>query len=331
MKFVRVKGMTMNRLQPGDEVRIIAPSGGWQVRRTEAYGRAKERLEALGLTVSYGKNIQSQGRFRTGALDDRLADLHDAYRDPNVRLVMAMHGGWSANGLLRNIDWDLVQSNPKPVLGFSDITVLLNALYAKTGRVQLLGPTFSALGGRELVDYTVTNLQSVLMGEGPVALRRSKQWQRSRSSTLSKTRPWKVLQPGRAEGMLVGGNLGTFYLLQGTACQPVFNKPTILVAEDDDEPGKFCAREFERRLESLLQLPGARKSIRGLVIGRFQPSSRVTMPDVRAIVANLNLGDIPVIADVDFGHTMPMLTLPIGGTAEVLAEGNQAKFNLLQW
>jgi len=331
MKSVTVKTMNTHRLQPGNEVRVIAPSDGWRTRREEAYARAKERLEGLGLIVTYGAHIKSQGRFGTGPVADRLADLHDAYRDPNVRLIIALHGGWSANGLLRGMDWELIKANPKPLMGFSDITVLLNALYGRTGTVNYLGPNFSTLGSSHMQDYTFDNVRSVVMAEAPLALERSRQWQRTRRGPLSKTRPWQVLQEGKGEGVLIGGNLGTFYLLQGTVNQPVFDRPFILAAEDDDEPGRYSVREFDRRLESLLQLPGARDYIRGLAIGRFQPGSRVTMPDVRAIVTKLELPTIPVIADVDFGHTAPLLTLPIGGIASLAGQNNQATFNLLQW
>jgi len=323
--------METQRLEAGDEVRVIAPSDGWRNRRTEAYARAKAHLESLGLVVTYGKHIQSEGRFRTGSVADRLADFHDAYRDPKVRLIIALHGGWSANALLRRIDWELVKANPKPLMGFSDTTVLVNALYAQTGTVNYLGPTFSSLGFRHMFNYTFDNFRSVVVGTASLELRRSREWQRTRGGPLAKTRPWKVLQTGSAEGVLIGGNMGTFYLLQGTPYQPKFDQPFLLLAEDDDEPGKYSAREFDRRLESLLQLSGVRENIRGLVIGRFQPSSRVTMPDVAYIVAKMELRGIPVIADVDFGHTMPLLTLPIGGVAWLEAEKSRASLNLVQW
>ena len=273
------------KLKPGDEVRVIAPSTSWQKRQAASYGRAKKALESLGLKVTFGKNIAKVERYGTAAPADRLADLYDAYRDPKVRLVMALHGGWAANALLRQIDWRTVQANPKPLLGFSDTTVLVNAFYAQTGLVQYLGPTFANLGRRTVQAYTLENLRQVLMGSGELSLARSQFWQRERGKPLAKTRPWRVLQPGTGEGVLIGGNLGTFYLLQGTPNLPKLDKPFILAAEDDDETGAFSAREFDRRLESLLQLPGARENIRGLLLGRFQPGSKVTLPDAATLSA----------------------------------------------
>ena len=326
---------TLNKMTPtlsaGDEIRVIAPSGAWQPKRQATYDRAKQRLEALGLVVTYGKNIQAQERFKTGSVAERLADLHDAYRDPKVKLVMALHGGWSANALLPGMDWQLIAANPKPLIGFSDITVLVNALYARTGVTQYLGPTYSTFGGKAAADYTLESFKNGLFGTGPLQLRRSREWQRQRGSGPAKTRPWKILQPGTEQGVLLGGNLGTFYLLQGTPYLPAFDQPTILVVEDDDEAGRHSAVEFDRRFESLLQLPGVRENLRGVLIGRFQPGSRVTMPDVVHIVQRLQLRGVPVIADMDFGHTMPLLTLPIGGTVQITTEGNRPRVNLLQY
>jgi muramoyltetrapeptide carboxypeptidase len=318
-------------LKPGDEVRIIAPSSSWTKHRAASYDRAQQALEGLGLKVSFGKNLAKNERFGTAAVADRLADLHDAYRDPAVKLVMALGGGWSGNALLPGMDWDLIARNPKPLIGFSDITVLVNALYARTGQVQYLGPNFGTLGRRNAAEYTLENFRNVLTGTGEISLKRSRQWLRKYGEPLAKTRPWKILQSGTAEGVLLGGNLGTFYLLQGTANQPVFDKPYILAAEDDDEAGTYSAREFDRRLESLLQLPGARQNLQGMLIGRNQPSSKVTMPDIAHIVQRLNLGDIPVVADMDFGHTVPMVTLPIGGTVRIEAKSGQPQINLVKY
>lgn len=327
--------MTMNTyspLAPGDEIRVIAPSSSWQAKRAANYERAQRVLEDLGYKVTFGMHVKNVQRLGTASVADRLADFHAAYADPSVKLVLAMHGGWACNALLPGIDWDLVRSNPKPLTGFSDITALLNALYVETGTPQYLGPNFASLGKREASDYTVQNMHRVLQASLPVELTRSRHWEPKHKKPLARTRPWLVLQSGEAEGVAIGGNIGTFYLLQGTPWQPAFDKPTILLAEDDDQSGVYTAQEFDRRLESILQLPGARGNIAGILIGRFQPASKVSLPDVGHIVKRLGLGNIPVVADVDFGHTWPMLTLPIGGRLHMRAstKPNTTTINLVQ-
>ncbi len=299
-------------LSKGDEIRIIAPSQSYRSNQKDQYRRAQERLERLGYKVSFGTNVASVLNFGTATPKQRASDFNNAFANKNVKAVMAIDGGWSANEILPLIDWQIVRSNPKPLTGFSDITVLLNAMYAKTGNVAYLGPNFGTLGHMQSWQYTLGNYDAVLQQKLPIDLSSSKQWGAKKSDHF-KTKAWKALTEGEAEATLLGGNLGTFYLLQGTEYQPQFDEPFIFVLEDDDEAGKYTAREVSRRFESLLQLPNFRRNLRGLIIGRFQPDSKVSDRDIATIVASKELGNIPIISGIDFGHTLPMITLPIGG------------------
>jgi muramoyltetrapeptide carboxypeptidase len=309
----------MTPLKSGDEIRVIAPSRSQGSGKSRQYDRAKQRLESLGYKVTFSKNTKSTFHLGTATAEQRASDFNDAFADKNVKAVMAAHGGWSANEILPLIDWQLVAANPKPVIGFSDITVLLNGIYAKTGNTGYLSANFSTLGVMTSWQYTLDNLNAVLTQESPINLNRSREWGEYKSDRF-KTKAWKILSKGEAEATLLGGNLGTLYLLQGTEYQPKFDKPFIFALEDDDEAGKYTAREVSRRFESLLQLPGFRKNLRGLIIGRFQPDSKVKNSEISSIVSAKQLGYIPVIAGVDFGHTLPILTLPIGGTVRLVAK-----------
>lgn len=316
-------------LKSGDKIRVIAPSFGKQAKKlAPSDERAKQRLENLGYKVTFGNHLGTQFHLGTARAEDRAADFNEAFADKSVKVVMALTGGWSANEILPLIDWNTVRANPKPLVGYSDITVLHNAMYAKTGVVGYLGPNFSTLGRMVSWQYTLDNLQAVLTQVEPIQLKRSQQWG-VRSRKRFATKPWQVLQPGEAKGILLGGNLGTFYLLQGTEYQPKFDQPFILLAEDDDEAGKYTAREFSRRLESVLQLPGVRQNIQGLLVGRFQPNSGVTAPLLQSILGSKQLGDIPVVTGIDFGHTTPTLTLPIGGNARLSAHSAPIRLELI--
>lgn len=322
----------MNKLKPlqtGDEIRVIAPSQSWHKRRENSYAQAKLRLEEKGFVVSYAQHIKNVHRFGTGSVTDRLADLRAAYADKNVRLVWCIGGGWSANELLSGIDWELVKANPKPIIGFSDITVLVNAFYAKTGQTMLLGPNFGGLGRRRMYEYSLENAVRVITGES-TTLQQSSFWA-DHNMIPRKTRSWKVLVPGDATGTLIGGNVGTFYLLQGTEYQPQFTKDTILLVEDDDESGKVTAHEFDRRLESILQQPKAKQHIKGVLVGRFNAASRVSMPDIADIISRKFGGTIPVFADIDFGHTSPTLTFPIGGTLKMNVINKRPRLELVEY
>ncbi len=320
--------MKLEKLKHGDEIRVIAPSSAWNPKRTKQYERALKKLENLGFKVSLGKYLKNAKHLDAVSSEDRVNDLHDAYKDKDVKAIMALNGGWLANSLLPLIDWDLIKSNPKPLIGYSDITILLNAIYAKTGNIGFLGPNLGTFGIKHGADFTAASLIQAICGDDSYKLKQSEKWGEGKKRKEYTTHPWTVLQSGSAEGILIGGNIATLYLLQGTEFYPSFNKDTILLIEDDDESKEYTALEFDRRLESLLQQPDARKFIKGVIIGRFQTTSKITLKTIDEIVASKKLMGIPVIADVDFGHTQPLLTLPIGGKAIVEASDSKAVIHI---
>jgi muramoyltetrapeptide carboxypeptidase LdcA involved in peptidoglycan recycling len=311
-----------------NEIRVIAPSFSREPGCEQRDEQARQRLESIGYTVTFSKHIDDQFHLGTARADDRIEDFHEAIADPNVTGVIAYSGGWSANELLPLIDWDLVRANPKPLFGYSDITVLLNAIYAKSGVVGYLGPNFGSFGWQTSWQYTLNTFREVIHGEKPIELEPSNEWSETDGSSLSST-SWRILQEGDAEARLLGGNFNTFHLLQGTEYQPRLDEPFILIAEDDDESKDLTARYFSRRLESILQLPGARDSLKGIIIGRFQTHSQFSASDIDSIIESKKLGNIPVVADLDFGHTVPTLTLPIGGKLKMTAKGGSIALRLM--
>lgn len=320
--------MKTNPLQQGDEIRIIAPSSAWNPERIKQYERAKKNLEKLGFKVTYGKFLKPATHLDAVSAELRAKDFHDAYRDTSVKAIMALTGGWLANSLLPYMDWGLIKANPKPFIGYSDITVFLNAIYAKTGNVGYLGPNLGTFSIRHGAEYTAENFCNALCGSKPIVLKQSERWGEYNKRRDYPTQPWEVIQPGKASGTLIGGNIATLYLLQGTEYYPTFKEDTVLLVEDDDEAGEYGAREFDRRLESLLQQPNARKYIKAVIIGRFQTASKISTSTVRKIIRSKNLANIPVVANVDFGHTQPLLTLPIGGRMTVSASDSEVNLQI---
>ena len=129
-----------------------------------------------------------------------------------------------------------------------------------------------------------------------------------------KNEGWSILHPGKARGTILGGNLGTFNLLLGTSFRPRFENPTILFIEDCFTSGGDAAA-FERNLQALCYQEDF-ENVKAVVIGRFQKASEVSAEKLAYIVANQRkLKNLPVVANVDFGHTTPLMTFPIGGTA----------------
>ncbi|MCK5342527.1 MAG: LD-carboxypeptidase, partial [Candidatus Heimdallarchaeota archaeon] len=134
---------------------------------------------------------------------------------------------------------------------------------------------------------------------------------------------WLVVNGGKAEGEIIGGNLNTFNLLQGTEFSPMFNN-TILFIEDDGETRDVL---FDRDIQSFIQRPDFTE-VRGIVIGRFEKTSNMTDEKIMKIIkTKKELDHIPIIANVDFGHTSPLITFPVGG--EVSIDVNNEKSSII--
>ncbi len=146
---------------------------------------------------------------------------------------------------------------------------------------------------------------------------------------LIKNGGWKIVNEGIARGTIIGGNLCTFNLLQGTDYFPEIGQ-AILFMEDDEMAGELSDVEFDRNLQSLINLPQF-KFVRGIVIGRFQKASKMTMEKISKIIkTKKELDNLPVIAEADFGHTDPKITFPIGGEACLEAAEGKIRLEILK-
>lgn len=320
--------MLVKPLKTGDEICVLAPSFKKAAADdAQQLRRAEQRLLALGYTLSLSKRLENDFLLGAAKPAARAEELNAAYANKNVKAILAYRGGWLANEVLPFLDWKLIKTNPKPLIGFSDITTLLNAIYAKTKVEGFYGPNFRTLGQETSWEFTLSNLDASLRQLFPLKLAKSKKWSDMDQKSQA-TPPWKVLSQGTGAGIILGGNISTFYVLQGTPYQPVFSTDWILVVEDDDEAGEYTTLEFARRLESILQLPGARKNLRGILIGRFQPGCKVDLADIEQIIRAKELTEIPIIANLDFGHTVPMVSLPIGGKISIKADSTETTIKI---
>ncbi|MFT4283160.1 MAG: S66 family peptidase [Candidatus Woesearchaeota archaeon] len=311
--------MYPKKLEKGDEIRIIAPSLSFSVISKEQRRLAKKRLEELGLKVTYSKNIEESDIFSSSSIKSRVEDIHEAFKDKNVKAIMTVLGGHNANQLLDYIDFELIKNNPKIFCGYSDITALQAAILKKTGLVTYSGPHFATFAQKKGFEYTLQYFKKTFFEKKQIEIRDSKEWsddewwldQENRSFIPNKGS--KVYREGTAKGEITGGNICTLNLLQGTPYMPDINNK-ILFLEDDFESK---ALNFERDFQSLLQQTNLKK-IKALVIGRFQKASEVTKEKIEQILkTKKGLENIPIIYDVDFGHTYPFFTFPIGGEAEI--------------
>ncbi|HAC0057532.1 TPA_asm: LD-carboxypeptidase [Listeria monocytogenes] len=307
------------KLKQGDEIRIIAPSRSIGIMADNQVEIAVNRLTDMGFKVTFGEHVAEMDCMMSSSIRSRVADIHEAFNDSSVKAILTIIGGFNSNQLLPYLDYDLISENPKILCGFSDITALATAIYTQTELITYSGAHFSSFSMEKGLDYVMESFSDCLLQKEPFAFKESATWSDDEWYLDQENRNFipneglVVMQPGVAEGIIIGGNLCTLNLLQGTEYMPNL-AGTILFIEDDF---MTIPETFDRDLESLLSQPGA-DEIEGMVIGRFQQKTAMTAEKLAYIIETKTaLQKIPVISGADFGHTQPIATFPIGGTARI--------------
>lgn len=309
------------KLKKGDKVMIIAPSRGLKLIGADCRKIAEERLKNWGLEVVFAPNTTDENFDMEGSatVAKRVADIHTAFADKSVKGIFTVIGGFNSNQLVKHLDYDLIAKNPKVFSGFSDITALHAAIYTQTKMVTYYGPHYSSLGMLKGCDYTLNNAHNILFENDNFELKASGEWAddawyiNQEKREFIKNEGWWQIGKGEAEGTIIGGNLCTFNLHLGTKYRPQFEKNTILFIEDDEESHLV---HFERNLQALLNQEDF-ENVKGLVIGRFQKASKIDRKALEFILDKPELKDMPIIANVDMGHTTPIATIPLGGKCKI--------------
>jgi muramoyltetrapeptide carboxypeptidase len=324
-------------LRPGDTIGIIAPSLPISEASAELIERGYDRLRERGFHVVEAPQGRQRKGHAAGSVAARVEALHEFFADPRIHGILTFWGGWQSHQLLEYLDEELIRTHPKPLIGYSDITALLLGIFTRTGLVTFLGPGAVTFGKPILFDYTWESFRRTLMEPvAPMRLEPSSVftdnpwWLEPGGQMVIRPAPspsWRCYQPGRVSGPLLGGNLSTMLLLSGTRWWPDLDGAILLVEEDADERPWTIDRLFTR-----LRHLGVFSQVRGLVVGRFPSRCGFHAGDSLEMILEdaLRGHDLPVLLDVDFGHTDPLLTLPLGipavldagaGTLEVLESG----------
>ncbi|MDP1880003.1 MAG: LD-carboxypeptidase [Parachlamydiaceae bacterium] len=200
---------------------------------------ALKRLEDLGLRVSFSKHCEERDVFDSSSVESRLGDIHEAFADQKVKAILTTIGGCNSIHMLNELNYQLISNNPKILCGYSDITTLQNAIFAKTGLLTYSGPHFSTFGCLKGIDYTIECFRKCLFeGEEEISLIPSTSWSHDEwylDQEKRKFMPnigYAILHVGNVSGTIIGGNIDSFGVLPGTEFMPSL-RDAVLFLEDN--------------------------------------------------------------------------------------------------
>lgn len=294
------------RLAPGATVGLINPAGP-TFNRSDLT-EVTEVLAALGLRWKFGEHVFDKHGFLAGTDAHRAADVNAMFRDPDVHAIMAVRGGWGCNRILPLIDYDVVRANPKILVGYSDITSLLIALYAKTGLVTFHGP----VGTSTWNQFSTSYFRQVLCDARAVTFENPS----AKGDNLIQTKDRiETITPGTATGVLVGGNLSVLTAMIGSPYLPDW-KGVILFLEDDGE----LVYRVDRMLTQL-RISGIAQQLAGVIVGKCtncgpgEGYGSLTLEEV--FVEQVASLGVPAFAGAMIGHIENKFTIPLGIEAEM--------------
>lgn len=263
----------------------ITPS--WLIKKKKDFTDGLKNLEKLGFTVL---NRKVPSHLPSPAAKAR--QIHEAFLNPKVEIILAQRGGYSAMKVLPHLDFQLIRNHPKIFAGFSDLSALLNPIHERTGLVTLHAPM--VINFAKYSRITVPSFLNALHGFP--------------QRNLFAGAPVEVYNSGTARGVLKGGNLVTLTALIGTAWE-IGARGSILFLEEVDE----LLYKIDRHLTQWI-LGGKFRGLRGLILGNFKG---LATREVYKILAAQKKIDFPVVHCPYIGHLRHKITLPVGARVEL--------------
>ncbi len=303
----RIKAPALKR---GDLVALFNPSG---FADDALIQRATINLEKLGFRVTHAAHLRASRGNTAGTIGQRLTDLHTLFENPEIRALWAARGGSGTAQILPYIDYGLVARNPKVVIGYSDITALLLALYARSGLVAFHGPVASS----GFTPFTVSQVEATLI-EGRTTHVMTTADEHTKRALEEPHFVQRVLRSGSAEGTLLGGNLSVLTSLVGTPYLPETKKSLLFLEEISEAPYRID------RMLTQLEQSGLLSEARGAMLGVFvkcEPAlNEESLALSQALTDHFVARSIPSAYGLSFGHIASQWVLPIGVRARFDAD-----------
>lgn len=324
-----MKIIKASKLSKNDTIGLIsnsAPLAGLVPHRTK---KGIEMLQSLGFKITLGASALKIDDYVAGSPEERVRDINSFVGDKKTKAIISFIGGDHSNQLLDLLDFEKIKNNPKIIMGYSDTTVLLLAIYSQTGLVTFYGPSVlnQFAENPKILDYTLTYFKKAIMSNMPIGkISPSILWTDevmdwfektdcTRPRKMKKNPGWIWLKEGKAKGVLIGGCLASMMHLRGTKYWPNL-KNAILFWEISESDSSIFKGESISNIDSHLadmENSGVFNEISGMVIGRpYRYSKKMEKTLIDLIKKRTQNYNFPVLYRVDFGHTDPMITLPIG-------------------
>ena len=287
------------RLRSGSVIGVAAPASPFV---PDVLERGVQVLREMGFEVRYSEDLFDSCGYLAGSDEHRAAAFNRLVVDPQIDAIMCARGGYGSLRILPLLDYAGVAEHPKAVIGFSDITALLWALYSRCGLVGFHGPLVTTLADAAAADRCA--LWNAVASEEHLRLR---------FETAA------VIRPGRTRAPVAGGNLTTLCHLLGTPYAPAFRDHILFLEDRGEAPYRLD------RMLTQMKMAGCFDGMQGLVLGRFEDCG--AREEVWRVVAEVfGDADWPILAGVDAGHSEPNVTIPLGVEAVLDAEGRTLVF-----
>ena len=311
-------------LQIGDKIGIFSSSYPATVVAKERFVRAKDFLENKGFEIVEGSLTGQEDFYRSGSPKARAKEFNALLRDPSIKMIMSTIGGTNSNSILPYIDYEAFQNDPKIVVGYSDTTAILLALYAKTNIPTFYGPALIPSFGEfePLVHATYEYFEHYFCKPTqPYQIQLPAVWSDERLNWLEFEKPktlykneWLAVNEAIVEGRLIGGNNNTMYGFIGTPYFPEIKHGDILLIEDSMKDAATVEKNF-----AMLKLHGIFDKVSAILLGKHElfDDEGTGRTSLDLLLEQLDGKEIPILADIDCAHTHPMFPLAIGKNIRV--------------
>lgn len=297
------------RLKKGDTIGLVTPGSSVteeQLRKTVS------KLEKLGFKTFYKETVLSEYGYFAGKDNERAEELMGMFTNNKVDAILCVRGGYGSIRILDKLDYNLIKQNPKALIGYSDITALLTAIYQKTGLITFHGP----VGVSPFNDFTLASFKSVLMEP---TLHYKYPYSREPETETNPEFDIYTINPGKAKGELIGGNISVLDSMIGSDYETDFENKIVYLEEIGEKTYRV-----DKMLFHLLYATNLKKAS-GIVLGVFSECNINDKPTIslkQAIDDLIKPLDIPVSYGLSFGHIDTMITIPTGIKAKMNAKKN---------